>query len=296
MTNDGHDRYETAVQGYLRARVSRAQLLTAVGLGAAAAALPGGAAAQATTGAGTAPGFGPGQGFSAPYFPQVQGTYTTENLQDILNIAQTMEYLATTMVNAAVVNAGTLGITGLVLQVLQAALAEEVYHVQFLASMGATPLTTTFTVPDPKILTDYNTFFGNLETLETICNAAYMTATREFAEAGQPTLAKFAYQAGAVEAEHRVMARAALVLHGVATAAPPNNKAFETDYFLYLRDAANVVKSLGFIGGSGQAVAFPGTTTALANARSMASAVIQKVPNNATTSVTAAGPLTGERT
>jgi hypothetical protein len=230
-----------------------------------------------------------------PFYPQVSGTYTPERLQDIVNIALTMEHLATTLVNAAVQNASKIGLSGLVLQVIQATLAEEVYHVQFLASMGATPLTDTFTVPDPKILTDFTTFFRNMEVLETICNAAYLTANREFAELGQPLLAKFAYQAGSVEAEHRVLARAALALQGNTAYVPPNNKAFETDYFLYMRDAAAAVKGLGFIGGAGTTVTFPGTTSALANAGAMAAAVIQKLPNNAPVSSTAANTLTGER-
>jgi hypothetical protein len=280
-------------------------MFKAAGAGAILAALPSVAGAQSagtstTGGTGTGPlpaapltGRAPYQEF--PFYPQVSGTYTPERLQDIMNVAQTAEHLATTLVNAAIQNASKIGLTGLVLQVIQAALAEEVYHVQFLASMGATPLTDTFTVPDPKILTDFTTFFRNLEVLETICNAAYLTATREFAELGQPLLAKFAYQAGSVEAEHRVLARAALALQGNSLYVPPNNKAFETDYFLYMRDVVAALTGLGFIGGSGTSVAFPGTTSALANAGAVASLVVQKLPNNAPVSSTAANTLTGER-
>jgi len=161
---------------------------------------------------------------------------------------------------------------------------------------GAKPLTTTFTVPSSKILTDQVTFFSTIEVAESIFVGAYMAAVREFAELGQPTLAKYAYQIGAVEAEHRVLARTALVLEGIAGDVPPNNKAFETDYFLYVRDAATVLTQLGFIGGSGTAVTYPGRAAALAAAGPFGGAVIQRTPNNATTSITATGNLTGERT
>ena len=314
MTEQGNSQHDQIMINFLKARVIRARLLAATAAGLTATAIP--RVASASTSTPPPPPAPPGSipssvstGAAAagsttatppnlrslPYYPQVQGTYTPELIPDILNIAQTAEHLATTLVNAAVQNAATLGLNGLILQTVQAALAEEAYHVQFLASQGAVPLTTTFTVPDPRILTDYNVFFTNLETLETICNAAYMTATREFAELGQPILAKLSYQAGAVEAEHRVMARTALAMHGVTTASPPNNKGFETDLFVYMRDVAALVKQLGFIGGTGQAVTFPGIATALRNAGAMAGAVIQKLPNNATRSATAAENITGER-
>jgi hypothetical protein len=296
--------------------MSRGQLLKAAGAGAILAAVPGVAAAAATP-AGTGPAPSVSGTFSVPFFPQVSGTYTTETIPTILNVAQTMEYLATTYVNAGVTNAAALGITGLTLESLQAALAEEVYHVQFLAAVGATPSTTTFTLPDPAALTSGKVFFQTLELLESLCTGAYLTATREFAELGQPLLAKFAMQAGVVEGEHRVTARTALALMnpaagpgpvaasvadttapwtgapGVAAPVlsnpiPPNNKAFATDYFVHLTDAAALLQALGFIGGTGTPVAFPGTSTALANAGTIAAAVEQQVPNNATTSATAA--------
>jgi hypothetical protein len=122
-----------------------------------------------------------------------------------------------------------------------------------------------------------------------------MTAAREFAELGQPTLVKYSYQIGATEAEHRVLARAALALNGDTSSIPPNNKAFETDLFLYVRDVYNLFKQFGFIGGTGATFTYPGRTAALALAGPMAAAEIQKTPNNASSSVTAADNLTAER-
>jgi hypothetical protein len=393
MTETSDNAIDRAAARFLQKKLNRSQILKAAGVGVVAAAIPGMVTAQTVGTSASAAGVTV-TGSSFPFFPVTGGTYTTESMATILNVAQTMEYLATTLVNAAVTNASAMGISGLALQALQAALAEEAYHVEFLTSMGGTPMATTFTVPDPTALASATGFFRMLEMLESICCAAYMTANREFAELGQPLLAKFAYQAGAVEAEHRIAARTALALLGAtgtgtgtgatatatavptavptaatgatgtatpvatgatgtaspvatgtvtatavatATAAalrahqatgtgtvtgtatggatpsgvgttpalspfsgtpgtrapiianpiPPDNKAFATDLFLYLADAAALVKGLGFIGGTGTALTFPGVATALANSGAPGATVIQKLPNNATVSVLA---------
>ena len=295
-----------SLQRYLNGRLSRAQLLKASVAGAALAALPG-AAAAAGSPTGSAPFF------SAPFFPQVtSGTYTTEQIIDIIRVADTAEHLAVTLLNAVVKAAPGLNLNPLLVSVLQAALAEEALHSQFLeaaaSTLGFTPsaidqtvpgtnrpltLTDSFTVPDPAILTDPKTLFATLEAAENLFVAAYMTATREFAEMGQPTLAKYAYQIGGVEAEHRTLARAAQAVIAPPAGVPPNNKAFETDLLLYVRDAVPILTNLGFIGGSGTAVSYPGRAVAYATAGmtpplsgSGGAAVIQRVPNNATSSVT----------
>ncbi|MDQ2740833.1 MAG: ferritin-like domain-containing protein [Chloroflexota bacterium] len=301
MNNEERAYEEGKLRACLSGSISRAQLLRGAGIGLAAAAIPGAALASATPVGSTTPVSTLPTGGTLPqsfnFFPAVtSGTYTTENIGDIFNIASTAEVFAVTLLTAAVNNATTIGLKGLILQTVQAALAEEQDHLDFLLTLGATPLTMTFTVPDPKILTDYTTFFSTLEGIEDLFIAAYMTATREFAELGQPTLAKFAYQIGGTEAEHRVVVRAALALNG-NDHTPPNNKGFETDLLLYVRDAATILTQLGFIGGKGTAAAYPGRTAALAAAGPMTAGVIQNTPNNATSTVTVTGPgdLTGER-
>lgn len=284
MNDDGTRLFESTMRGYLKSQVSRAQLLKAAGAGLALAALPGAAAAAGS------------RGQSFPFFPSVQGRYTTETVTTIINLADTAEHLAITFLTAAIGNAGTLGLNGLVLEIVQAALLEEIYHSQFLEAAGATPLTDNFSVPDPKMLSDYVTFFSTVETAESIFVAAYMDAVREFAELGQPTLAKYAYQIGAVEAEHRTLARAAIALKSNgAQDAPPNNKAFETDLFLYVADAARVLTDLGFLGTGAIKASFPGYDAALAAAGAETNSVLQKTPNNAVTSVAATGDLVDER-
>lgn len=183
----------------------------------------------------------------------------SESVRDILNVAATAEALAVTVLYGAVSNADKLGLrrhlgtVGSVLDVVEAAMCEEQYHLDFLQSAGATPLLTTFSLPDPAILTDYNTFFQTIEAAEGIFIAAYMAATVEFANGGNGTLARYAYQIGGVECEHRVAARAALGEQ------PVNNKAFETPMFSAVSDAAALLGKLGFLSPTaGNSYPYPG--------------------------------------
>ena len=67
---------------------------------------------------------------------------------------------------------------------------------------------------------------------------------------------------------------------------PPYYKAFETDLFLYTRDAIALFKQLGFIGGKGT---YQGRDAVLAATGPMAGAIIQKAPNNASSTVAFTG-------
>jgi hypothetical protein len=265
VNEDGKRRYEETMRDFLTGHLSRAQLLKAAGAGAALVAVPGVALADTTNpGTGQAALASP----SLSYYPDPSltrsGTYTTENVADILNIAQTAEYFAVTFLTAALGNASTIGLTGLTLEIVQAILAAEILHAKFLSAVGASPLTTNFTIPDPKALTDFTTFFKNVEAADTIFVGAYLAATREFAELGQPQLSKVAAQFMGIEAEHRTLARAALAIVKSDTASmPPNNKGYETDLFLYVREAAALLGALGFVGGTGTAAAFPGLDAAI---------------------------------
>lgn len=238
---------------YLTARVSRAQLLQAAGAGAVLAAVPSIAGAQST----------------AP-----------ESVQDIINIADTAERLAVTLLTAAVGNASQLGLTGVLLASVQGALAEEQFHADFLEANGAMALTNTFTIPDPAILTDRHTFLTTLETAEVLFIGAYMAAVREFTALSQPVLAKTAFQIGAVESEHRAIVRAGLVLTGDTSRIPPNNKAFESNVVATVGDAAKMLMQLGFIGGTGTQVMYPGRAAALAAAAPVVANVTDQTPSS----------------
>ncbi len=251
MSEDGTVRFERAMLDYLQAKVTRARMLKATGAGFAVAMLPHVAGAQTSS----------------------------ESVQDIINVADTAEHLAITLLNGAI-NSTALALTGLNLAIIKAALAEEQYHADFLEGAGAKTATDTFTVPDPKILTDQPTFFNTLVTLETAFVAAYMAAVREFTGLGHPELAKYAYEIGGVEAEHRTLARTALAMAGQTSDSPPNNKAFETNMFMTVGQAATALGTLGFIGGTGAQVTYPGRATALSTAGVQATAVMNQVPQN----------------
>jgi hypothetical protein len=302
----------TGIMAYLQARVSRAQLLKATAVGALVAVVPG--TAKAASGK-----------VEYPFFPETtSGRYTSEQVRDIVVALHTMEHLAVTVLGAAV-NSSSLNLAGnaTLLAIVRAALMEDQLHAELMDAILApalgipvgvpafpdlwlqgTPSQTVttpfsrikFTLPDAAILKDQKTFFSTIEGAENIFVGAYVAAVREFAEIGQPMLAKWAAQILGVEAEHRALARTALVLTGDTSKIPPNNKGHETDLFLYVKDAAMALIDLGFLGGSGTELPLLTRSQARLAAGPMAAAVIQRTPNNATSSVlTSVAGLTGAR-
>jgi hypothetical protein len=215
---------------------------------------------------------------SFPFFPNVSGAYTTESVQDVLNMLDTAERLLVAIHTAALTKyTAQLGFPALVLSIVQASVAQEQYHVDFLESLGAQSLTDSFTVRAAQ-LTDQPTYLQAMVGVGTIYTAAYMTAAREFAELGQPTLVRYAYQIGATKSEHGVLGRAILAVGGASSAVPPNNKAFETDQYLYVRDFHSFLAGRGYFGKNDTAVPYPGRAAALAAAGPMASVVTQTTP------------------
>jgi hypothetical protein len=205
----------------------------------------------------------------------------SETVTDIINIAATAEALAITLLGGALDSAAKGGynkaIPDPVVAILKAARAEEQFHLDYLTGAGAKPLTTSFTVPDPKLLSDYNTLFSTLVTAEGLFIAAYASAAREFAEMNHPELVKVAFQVGCTEAEHRVLANYALGTR------PANNVAFEPMVVSTLGDAAATLQKLGFIGGSDTAVMYPGSAVDKSN-------VIETTPGGTAVSCTVAAP------
>jgi hypothetical protein len=269
---------------YLLGRVSRAQMFKAIGAGVALAAVPAVARADGSAASGN------GSSFSFPFFPQAQGTYTTELMQDVFNVVTTFEHVAVTILTTALTTAASqIQLNALATTVVQSFLAQDVAHLEFWVSLGGKPITTNFTIPPAVFGNGAAGFFRAAEANETLETGGYMTATREFAELGQPTLAKNAYQVGAIEAQHLGLIRGIMQISGAPGYTPASNKAFATDLFLYIRDAAAVLHAIGLIGGSGTPVSFPGTDAALAAAGSIGAAVIQKSPNNASSTFSLPG-------
>ncbi|MBA2557550.1 MAG: ferritin-like domain-containing protein [Chloroflexi bacterium] len=182
-----------------------------------------------------------------------------ESIQEIINIAATAEAFAVTALGGAIesANAGTLALNEEQIQTLVAARAAEQAHYDFLTGAGAEPLTLTFTIPDPAILTDVPTFLLTTIGLEEAFIAAYIAAAQVFVQLGNPDLAQVALQIGAVEAEHRAGLRFYAIQAGVL-AGTPNDVAFERALFTTVGEAAVALQELGFIGGTGTEVTYPG--------------------------------------
>ncbi len=182
-----------------------------------------------------------------------------ESVQEIINIAVTAEAFAVTALGAALANAasGQLALNAEQIQALTASRAEEQAHYQFLTGAGAKPLTTTFTIPDPKVFTDVPTFLKTLIALEELFIGAYLAAAQEFGILGEGALAQLALSIASVEAEHRAAVRFFAVEAGVITGLP-NDIAFQQALFASVGEAGAALKRMGFLGGDGTQVTYPG--------------------------------------
>jgi hypothetical protein len=182
-----------------------------------------------------------------------------ESVKQIIDIAATAEALAVTALGAAIesAQAGTLALNAEQIDVLQAARVAEQAHYEYLTAAGAEALTLTFTVPDPKLVTDVPTFLTTLIGLEEAFIAAYMAAAQEFAIMGESDLVQVAMQVAAVEADHRAHARFYAIGAGLIDGVP-NNVAFESAMFGSVGEAAAALQQLGFIGGDGPEITYPG--------------------------------------
>jgi hypothetical protein len=180
----------------------------------------------------------------------------TESVKQILDIAVTAEAMAVTLLGGAIDQArkGAYDkpVPDPVIAILEGARAAEQFHYEYLTAAGAQPLTTTFTIPDTSILTKYDSLFQTIVTLDTAFIAAYMAAAQQFTRLKQPDLVRVAFQIAGVEAEHRVLANVALGTR------PANDVAFEAALFQTVGQAATALKDLGYIGGRGPSVTYPG--------------------------------------
>lgn len=255
--------------------VSRRQVLTSIVAGVAALAVAPRVAAAEGDGGGN---------FSFPFFPAItSGSYTPENIPDVLDMLVTMEHFAVAAGTANYNGHAQSGISPLLFTLQQTSIVTSLAHADFLESQGARPLTGTFSVPGGLGVSV--AALQRKELITTIFVGAYMTAAREFAEQAEPLLVKWAFQAGAQLAEERAAARTLLATQGIAGTIPPVNKAFETDLFLYVRDAYALMSKIGLFGAGPTKFPYPSRDQALAAAGSVAAQVIQKVPNNASASI-----------
>jgi len=173
-------------------------------------------------------------------------------IQQALNIAITAESLAVTFYGVArkLNDDGKLDIKDLIPYV-ESVQCEEQAHYNFLDAAGATPLVTSFTIPEAAVK-DKASFLGAVVGLETIFVSAYLTAARLMAQEGELQLVEIAYEIGAIEAQHLVLAKAA------SGAQPPNDRAFAQRIYDDLNQAVQALKEAGYIGGAGTKYDAPG--------------------------------------
>ncbi len=151
-------------------------------------------------------------GVAAVGFPQLFGFSRVfaqgegDDPQTILNLACTAETFACTHYYNAIMSADELGLTETEINWLKAFLDSELQHKLFLEANGAVALATEFYVPE-NLFTNRKLFVETSNTAENWFVAAYLAATRRFAELGEPLLAATASQVSGVEAEHQALIR-----------------------------------------------------------------------------------------
>ena len=179
----------------------------------------------------------------------------SESVQEILDITATVERFGVTFLGAGIASAQQKNynkpIPAPVLAILKAAQAQEHFHLAFFERAGGRPLVETFTIP-PAALTDYDTFFKAIVVEETAEVAAQIAAIGVYAGLKRPDLVKISFQYAAEEAEHRVLANAALGTR------PPNDLAFEPMLFGTVGALLVSLAQRGLIGGTGTPTPYPG--------------------------------------
>jgi hypothetical protein len=120
---------------------------------------------------------------------------------------------------------------------MKAGLEAEFIHLQFLNTNGGKALTEEFYFPEGTFKD--NAMLGTVTSVaETVFVAAYLAATRRFAELNQPLLAMVSAQVAAVEAQHL------LFMRGLAGEKPANNIALGEALFFNVSDAVPVISGL----------------------------------------------------
>jgi len=145
-------------------------------------------------------------------FPQLFGMSAAiaqdggDDPQTMLDLAATAETFACVHYFTAINSAEALGLSEQEVNWLKSFLDAELQHKLFLEANGATPVATEFFVPE-TLFSDRQVFVDTTNTAENWFVAAYLAATRRFAELGEPLLAATTAQVMGVEAEHQALIR-----------------------------------------------------------------------------------------
>ena len=174
-------------------------------------------------------------------------------LQAGLDAAITVEAAVVTFVGVARDRGvtGSLDLGPEIVRFLRAAQCADEAHYHFLVSIGATPETTAFAMPEIALV-DRESFLRVLAELEAIGVGAHMAVARRLGELGDPRLVEIAYQMGAVDAQHQALAR------HLAGAVPANDRAFARWRFAEPAEAGAALRETGLLDAAEETVAFPG--------------------------------------
>ncbi len=160
----------------------------------------------------------------------------------IFTVARTAEQLAVTFYTNGVNNAAALGLVGVNLDAIKAALIEEQIHQTLFTAQGGDSLADTFSFPDgPSTFTDPAKFIKALQQLEGAFDSAFLQAVKEFAQLGHPELSQIATQIAMVESEHRAVARA------IFAQEPADNWAYAPVLIDKVADAPAVLTAAGYL-------------------------------------------------
>lgn len=165
-----------------------------------------------------------------------------DSITTIFSIAATAERLAVTFYSHGVAHAEKLGLKGINLDDIEAALVEEQIHELFFVANGGKPITSTFSFPHADDTFEHlDLFIETQQMLEGVFDSAFLAAIKEFAQLGRPDLAQIAGQIACIESEHRALGRQ------IGRLRPANNWAYAPVFFEAVGDAPAVVKAAGFL-------------------------------------------------
>ena len=202
-----------------------------------------------------------GVGVGAVGFTVAQSAFLRSNaaqsdtVQDVLDITATTERFGVTFLGEGLRSNSEGNFDRVwpepVIAIVEAARAQEQFHLDAFEAAGGAPLVDTFTIP-PEFLTSFDAFFGAVVEQEAAEIAAQIAAMAVFTEMMRPDLVKVSFQYAAEEAEHRVLANYTLGTR------PPNDVAFAPALFDSVGAFLESLEQRGIIGGTGMEIVYPG--------------------------------------
>ncbi len=165
-----------------------------------------------------------------------------DKMKTIFSIARTAEQLAITFYSNGVMNAATMGLKGMELDQIKAALIEEQIHQQFFTANHGQSLADTFSFPDgAQTFMQLKLFIKAQQQLEGAFDSAFIAAVEEFAAMGRPDLARIACQIAMIESEHRALGR------DIAHLPLADNWTFAPKLIEAVGDAPEVLMQAGYL-------------------------------------------------